>query len=188
MVAKKLLTLACAVGILACGACFLPPSPEPKPQPPPQVRIDLTGIRMIRVEVVNSSGTHHLNGADLASEVAGAITARFGARTGRPELRASTGDGQGVEDAVFKITILSESLVEEAPSAARVSGPFLIGDSATLTRRDGVVLWQETNATNRIYIPIPPSDAGEMWKDLLVEKKLETVLANHLVLRMVFSR
>lgn len=31
---KKLLPLAGVAGILACGACFLPPLPEHKPAPP----------------------------------------------------------------------------------------------------------------------------------------------------------
>jgi len=74
---------------------------------------------MIRVEVVNSSETHHLNGADLASEWAGQSQRGLGREQGGRNCGHSTGDGQGVEDAVLKITILSESLVEEAPSAAR---------------------------------------------------------------------
>jgi len=38
MVEKKLLTLAGVVGILACGACFLPPLPQHEPPPPPALR------------------------------------------------------------------------------------------------------------------------------------------------------
>jgi hypothetical protein len=180
MVEKKLLTVACAVGILACGACFLPPPPERKPQPPP-LRIDLTGITTIRVEVANGSETHRLDGADLAGEVARAMNARFGVR---PDLRAYAGVDRSDADAELKITVESEAL-EDDPT---FEGRFVIRDSATLARRDGAVLWQETNSMNRIFLQYLQGNTENVWRQPLVEKRLEAQLASRLVYRMLYVR
>lgn len=49
MLEKKLLTLASAAAIVACGACFLPPLPQHPPLPPP-VRSALQSIHRVREE------------------------------------------------------------------------------------------------------------------------------------------
>src|ERR1035438_9069294 len=73
MLEKKLLTLACAAGILACGACFLPPLPEHHRPPPLPARLALAGIQSIRVSVTNTSESHHLDPSDLALAVTKSI-------------------------------------------------------------------------------------------------------------------
>jgi hypothetical protein len=148
------------------------------------VRINLAGIKAIRVEVVNSSETHRLDGADLASEVAREINTRFGVRLERPDLRAYAGADRGNVDATLKITVEGEAL-EEDPA---FEGRFVIRDSATLTTRDDPALWQETNAVNRIFLQIPQGDTASVWEQPLVEKRVESVMARRLVYRVLYVR
>ena len=54
MFEKKMLTLCCAIGILAFGACFLPPLPQRQPPPPP-IRSGLRGLSNVEVAVANQS-------------------------------------------------------------------------------------------------------------------------------------
>jgi hypothetical protein len=55
MLNKKLLTLACAAGILVCGACGM----FDRPLPPP-MRL-FVGIHTVRVVVTNKSATHQID-------------------------------------------------------------------------------------------------------------------------------
>src|SRR5271168_4638715 len=103
MLVKKLITLACAVGILACGACFLPP---PRMHtPPPTVPPNLLGINRIRVVASNTSPTQHLDAAQLSLWLANQISgqARNATITGFSAQQAKN------EDAVLEVTILNES-------------------------------------------------------------------------------
>jgi hypothetical protein len=186
MLEKKLVTVACAAGVLGCGACFLPPLPQHKPPPPP-LRIDFGEIRNIRVEVTNASVTHRIEGARLAEEVADEINAQ-------PRIsRVSAHVGNGVEpDAVLRIVVVSESVKEDDPAMANPrSVTFFLKDSASLTNRDGGVVWQETEAGSRITRVVDGHAEG--GKDLTQTEmdqldKLDKDLSNRIVFRMFYVR
>jgi hypothetical protein len=182
MVEKKLLTLAGVVGILACGACFLPPLPQHKPVPPP-IRFGLDGVQSIRVEVANASPSHHLDPAALAQKIAETINGQ----SWKTKVNAHVGKEAGGEDAVLAITVLSES-VEPAPAAKNGRMTFLIKDSATLTRRDGTLVWRETEAGNWITHNVVEENAADAWKVPGVVDGVDRALSARLVFRMFYGR
>jgi hypothetical protein len=157
MVRKKLITLACAAGIVACGACFLPPPHEPPPPPP---RIDLSGSRAIRVEVTNASAAQHIDPADLSRWIAVSINAQR--RAGIPPARADGKAGEG--DAVLRVSIVDESLVN-APTTQGSSNAVQIQLTldATLTRPGGAIVWQETKHPYRSNGDYILSASGDSW-------------------------
>jgi len=179
MVEKKLLTLAGAVGILACGSCFLPPLPQRNPPPPP-VRMGLSGIRSIRVEVANSSPTHHLDPASLAQKIADAINEQ----SWRTKVSAYAGKEADGGDAVLAITVLSET-VEAAPLEKNVRLIFLIHDSARLTKADGIQMWWELAAGNSIQRDVVDENVADVWKEPGLADSVSRGLSKRLVFRLL---
>jgi hypothetical protein len=178
MVSKKLITLACAAGIVACGACYLPSPHEP---PPPPLRIDLSGSEAIRVEVTNASATHHFNPADLSRWIAASINAQR--RAGIPPARAG---GEAVEgDAVLRVSLVDESLVS-APTTQGSSNAVQVQLTldATLTRPDGAIVWQERKHPYRSNGDYILSASGDSWVWKSVRFWVQRDFCNLLVARM----
>lgn len=159
MLVKKVITLAGALGILACGACFLPP-PDRQP-PPPTLRQGLQGVKFIDVIVTNLSESHHL-GPDL---LAIAAVARINGETRFTGIRASTGPVTVPPDAILKIDILSERATPHVrkDSGSNMNWFFEAAFSATLTNHDGQVVWQETNKMHSIW-QVASGNEAEAWK------------------------
>jgi hypothetical protein len=111
---KKLLTLAGAIGILACGACFGPSNY--KPPPPPPIQIDLRGIHTISVEVTDTSEAHHLDATALSQRVHDVLNIY---RNGTGVTAAEPGKPP---DATLKITLLDAQAIAGPPAAERMSG------------------------------------------------------------------
>ena len=177
MVEKKLLTLACAVGILACGACFLPPAPY-RPPPP---RIELQGIQSIRVAAANVSESHHVDPSALAQAVANSVELRA-RETG---VNATAQGSAGPADAVLAITVLNESATPSPSSDKRLS--LLINISATLTRQDGAVIWRETNAPYQFSYNLRSDDSEDVWQSAFLRTWVTNMLGNRLVYRMFYG-
>ncbi|MFZ1085930.1 MAG: hypothetical protein WAN35_13275 [Terracidiphilus sp.] len=181
MVRKKLLTLAGVVGILACGACFLGPQPERTPPPaPPTIHGAFDGIQNIRVEVENTSPSHHLDSAALAQKIADTINEQ----SWTLKINAHVGKDGEKQDAVLAVTILSET-VEPATLSKSGSVTFHIKDSATLMKLQSVLQWRETEVENP-FIRFHVKDASaDLWSlpVLLdqVDKELSIKLVNRLV-------
>jgi hypothetical protein len=177
MVEKKLITLACAIGILACGACFLPPMPY-HPLPP---HLELQGIQSIRVEAANVSESHHLDPPVLANAVANSIELQ--AR----ETGVSAYDRRyaGVGAAVLQINVLSESATTSLSSDKRLS--VVINVSATLTRQDGQVIWRETDAPYRFGYNLRPDDSEDVWQSAFLRTWVTNLLGTELVHRMFYG-
>ena len=147
MFSKKLLTLACVVGILAFGGCiFIPSGPAPPPAPP---RVEFTGIQMIEVAVSNVSESHHLDSTDLAQAVVKEINDHAKYTTMKAEVQKRIG---AAGDAVLKITVLSETAVP-VPAAKTPHWTFEFKISSTLTTADGKVVWGRTNESYAVYRP-----------------------------------
>jgi hypothetical protein len=181
MVEKKLLTLAGVLGILGCGACFLPPLPQPKPAPP-HVRTGLDGVQSIRVEVVNSSPSHHLDSADLAQKIAETINQQ----SWKAKINAHVEKEEKDEDAVLIINVVSETVVPAPPSKTG-RRTFLIKDSAKLTRLDGTQVWWESEAVNWITHHIDEEKTADAWKVPDLVDDVNRALAARLVLRMFYE-
>ena len=180
MVEKKLITLACAVRILVCGACFLPPLPEHQPPPPPLPRLALAGIQSIRVSVTNTSESHHLDPLDLARAVTKSINEQAN------ETGISAYDQIYAGDAVLAITVLSESATPSTTGDKKVS--FLIDISATLTRQDGAVIWRETDAAYPFSYNLTSDHSEDAWQNAFLRTWLTNMLGTGLVHRMFHER
>jgi hypothetical protein len=182
MIEKKLLTLAGVVGILACGACFLPDLPQRQPPPPPLSGV-LDGIHDIRVEVKNASSSQHLDSADLARKIAESINEQ----SWRLKINAHDGKQAGGEDAVLAITVWRE-IVEPATPAKTGRIRFLVMDSAALTKRDGELVWRETYVENSIGRYFAREDSNDAWKDPQLVDGISKVMSIWLVNRMTNAR
>jgi|ERR1035438_1476691 hypothetical protein len=178
MVEKKLITLACAIGILACGACFLPPLPEHRPPPPPPLpqRLALAGIQSIRVSVTNTSELHRLNPSDLARAVTKSINEQVN------ETGVSAYDQRYAGDAVLEIQVLSESS-KPFPSGQK-GMVFEVTISATLTRKGGDVMWRETSVAYPIACFFAQADSSDVRNEPSVRNWVMSTLSNRLVNRM----
>lgn len=185
MLEKKILTVVSAVGILACGACFLPPLPERRPPPPP-LRLNLDGIQSIRVVATNTSESHHLDPAELEQAVAHAIKEK----TWKAGVSAYTEKEVSDADAVLRITILSETVDARGPASQANPGSMTISikDTATLTRRDGVVVWSETETENSILRHFPQASPTDAWNDSAAISSAIIAVANRIVIRMIYIR
>lgn len=157
---KKLVTAVCAAGILACGACFLPP---PRPAAPP-LAPDLRASRRIRVEVANLSPTQHIPPPRLGRTIVG----RMNDRLARAPIKARTNTDAQTGDAVLHIEILQESVASKsAPSYPRQSGvvfSFSVIFNGTLTAANGAVVWHVTNRTYTSQ-PLYVSNVAAPWDD-----------------------
>lgn len=162
---KQLITLAAILGILGCGACFLPDLIDrTPPPPPPPLRIDLQGVRTIGVAVNNDSKSPILDSMRLAQAVV--EHANYRSRQTKVRLRVRR-DG-GDEHAQLKISIVRESAVpvpQTTPGAAQ-KWALRLNISATLTARDGRVIWQETNRNRNLVPAIPAADEAEFLQKL----------------------
>ena len=162
MLVKKLITLAGALGILACGACFLPPPEDRHPPPPPLTR--KWGVKLIRVEVTNSSETHYLVADRLATATAMLINERSGA-TG---VKARAVGDPGPVDAVLAITVLREEATSHPfqNPALGATWTFQVTISANLMKSDGHSVPVETLQKNSVNQQLSTRDEAEAWKKI----------------------
>jgi hypothetical protein len=184
MIEKKLVTLGCAVGILACGACFLPPLPERKPPPPP-VLLDFKGIQKIRLEVSNASESHHLDPEALA----GWIEFRIDSDARRAGVKAFSqkNPASANADGVLKVNIVSETAAPQqgGASVAGEDWTFQIRLSAVLTKKDGEVVWSEPDGDYRFSERHAATSAGDILIYPEVRNWLTLGIGRQLVWRML---
>lgn len=181
MLDKKLLTLACAIGILACGACFLPPLPEHRPPPPL-----LQGIRRIRVVVSSSADSPCIDPAALAREIAEGFNLEISGTGVKAYVRDKAED----KDAILYIEAPG---VNGTPgSAPMASGLYMwsfeVVISATLTDPGGHVVWQEKDGSFRIFHAFPPKDLAELWSDQGYRNWLASAVGERLVKQMLHGQ
>jgi hypothetical protein len=185
MLFKKLLTLACVAGILLCGACFFPGGGPPAPPPPPPL-IDLQGVHRIEVAVTDASAASHVEPVVLAKAVAVSIDWK----TKGSGVSAQAQRRAGAGDAVLQITILSESSApvsdSHRPGIVRSMIDFSI--SASLTRRDGRVIWHETDGEYSVPILVKLEDAPGLWKADAFRDEVFYGLSDRLADRMLYAR
>ena len=187
MLEKKLVTLGCAVGILACGACFLPPLPQHEPLPPP-VRLDLKGIQRIRVEVSNNSESHHLDPNALAGWIEIRINTQ--ARGAGVKAFSQKTPASADADAVLQVTVLSETLAPDRPESTDGGEQWnvQVSLSAVLTKNDGQVVWRESNGDYRFLRSDARVDAADFWNGPGLKNWVTVETGWRLVARMLNAR
>jgi hypothetical protein len=165
MLRKQLITLSAILGILGCGACFLPNLIDrDPPPPPPPLKIDLRGVRTIGVTVSDNSGVHDLDSIQLAQMVA--EQANYRSRDTKVKLRVHR-DSRN-EDAELKIAILKESAAQVPQAAPRAPRKWALrlSISSTLVARDGRVIWQEASRNRSLTTAITAADEAEFLQKL----------------------
>jgi hypothetical protein len=184
---KKLITLIAVVGILLCGACFLPPPPRPGGQPRPapphrtQSQLDLRGSKWLRVMVTNSSATHRVDTGILEGCVADSINRHKG--SGIPA--ATPGGGASAGNAVLSISIEKESAAPEREQLSEdsITWDFDVTLSASVTRQDGVVVWVEPS---RVYqgVVLTAKD-GDPWSSGSFAARARSYICDPLAAQML---
>jgi hypothetical protein len=172
MVKEKLVTLACVLGILACGACFLPPPRPYHPPPPPPLRPSLQGVRTIAIAVSNQSESRRMNPADLATMMTHDIQfSDYGSRI------TAIGEGVADPDAHLVVAIQKETLSQEQTGVRWIVSIDVL---STLTARDGSVLWSDSHVYS-LTRPFPENEPDEVWQHI----QIQNWLAQSLVTRML---
>jgi hypothetical protein len=164
MLRKKLLTIACVVGILGCGACFLPPvNSTPHYPPPPPIREELRGIKAIRVFVDDASGAHTVDTSEVASCVAGNLDERAGQTHIKNEDRKTPRPG----DAVLQITLQKVTTTQNPPAQQENERRWSLELTidATLTGANGETLWEQKSQSYRDDGYFQSNDPVKIWKD-----------------------
>jgi hypothetical protein len=191
MLEKKLVTLAAVAGILLCGGCIFipsgsgPASPPPPPPNAPALRDGLDQIRTIAVVVTNPSESHHIAPADLAQ----AVIVRIDQYTHPYGISAESQSDSLNADAVLSIEILSESATPPDPTSGHPSWwNFEVKTSATLTGKEGKVIWQETSDDHDMTCDLKKKDAADPWKAAQLRKWPESGVGSDLVKRMMYAK
>lgn len=101
MVKKKLLTLTAVVGILACGACFLPNLPQKKaPLPPP-----LSSVHKIAIQVEDGTASNLFDPLIMSKATAD----NFNRLWKDFPVQAEAFNAGGPSDATLRITVLHKT-------------------------------------------------------------------------------
>ncbi len=195
MLEKKLVTLACAAGILACGACFGPaphqgpPASSPAWMSPPRINppkpIDLTGIPGILVKVTNAAETRHVAPQVLNRMIA----SKFNFHEHSYIPRAYTQGAPKPGDAVLQVTIVKEITgTEAAIDAQGPPGQFLdLFMDASLTKVDGTIIWSESNLHFRFGGTALWAQSPNPWSSWDFKDWLSNRVAGWLYFRIVLG-
>jgi hypothetical protein len=168
MVRKKLLTLLSVVGLLACGACFLPPPHSQPPTPPPYLR----GVDGIFLEVTDSSDPHKIDTDQLGRWTAASINARNQGRNPR----VYSGGQPKAGDAELHVSIGDEGAASKPePQSPQTRWTFTVSIAATLTAADGAVLWQKSSRQFHLNRRLLASTPELAWQSPAVAVWLRSI-------------
>lgn len=172
MLEKKLLTLACAIGILAFGACFLPPIYHNPPAPPPSLRPELSHIRTLHVRVTEASQPGHIDTDRVAKSIS-------------EEVKLLT-DGyivvtpaSSTADAVLDVTVTQENASAQTvnPASGNTIWLFEINFSSSLTTVYGAVPWKSVDDRVHFAQAISPHHSQDIWKERIIRREAPDALA-----------
>jgi hypothetical protein len=180
---KQLITLIAVVGILACGACFVPPPRPSTPRPPAPLRtqLDLRGSKRLRVTVADTSGAHHVDTAMLEGCVADSIN-----RRGMRGVPQAVGGGEAsAGDAVLSIAIEKETAAPEAQQLSddSITWDFDLTLSSSVARADGVVVWNQPSSVYQGVV-VTAKD-GDPWNPGSFGARARPYICNPLAVRML---
>jgi len=175
MLGKKLLTLACVLGILACGACF-----GPIIEHLPIVRA-LANARSIQVVVTNVSPTRHVDPSLFADALVEALNQPYQEGIEPASISATDAVQGTTADAILKVILLKESArplhdLFQPPGFWKNSVTL----SATLTSRDGRVHWSSgeitLSAESQGSLDQDNPLATRLWRNQIADDLQETML------------
>jgi hypothetical protein len=182
MLGKKLLTVACALGILALGACFGPVGEYRPPRPPMNL---FTGIQTVRVVITNSSPSHYLDPAVIQRDV----VTDFNISGNQTNVHAVIeGDG----DSTLTLDVAEEDAHQIKGNAGgkSASWQFHAVGMAKLTNREGQVLWADPNwnvSYTRAYYDIQKWNITPGWSDVVSRNRFNENLADQLFHQIAFQ-
>jgi hypothetical protein len=161
MLKKKLLTIAGVLGILACGACFLPPihTGPPAPPPPPRPIQIPADVQAVRVVVIDNSIPAQIDTQSIAASVADFIN-----RT-RSGHGIAAHAGKEAADADLEIAIAGENatLIKAWPSDGTESWSFSFRLTVLLVRNGNKVVSQRPNLPVQFQVVLPPQHPADVW-------------------------
>ena len=132
MVEKKLLTAACVAGILACGACLLPPLPQKKAPLPPA----LASVHRITIQVEDGTGNNIFDPLIMSNATASNFSQLW---SGFPVRAEGVNAGES-GDAALRITVHRETASCKGESKDKLFCSYEMIVSVTLTAADGTIL------------------------------------------------
>jgi hypothetical protein len=183
MQGKKYLTIACAAGILASGACLLPPPRQTLP-PPPLLRIDLRGVQSIRVAVTNNSETRHIDADELARWIVVEINTHKDSGTPKARLKGT----ERPNEAILRVTLLGETA---NGTSINVHGyaehMWTVNIDAVLTAGDGTVIWRQANRSYQSKGSFPVSASDDGWRNPSIRDRIGYDISQSLVKQMLFG-
>jgi hypothetical protein len=157
MIAKKLVTLAGAVGILACGACFLPPLPQHNPPPP--LSPALASVHSIAIQVENGTADNFFDPLMMSK----ATAANFNRLWKEYRVRAEAFNAGEPNDAVLRIIVVRKTTSCTPENKGIQFCSFEVIASFTFTAADGRVLQSKPEEHSKFGFWIKGNSLPETW-------------------------
>jgi hypothetical protein len=169
---KKLLTVVSVVGLLACGACFLPP---PRP-----ARIHRLRSESVYVKVTDLSQPPMVDGDEFGRSVAQDINAKMHRPTAR------FGGEVTPEDAVLQVFLLKEAATSTFVRPGASEWTLTVTIYGTMTAPSGATRGQLPSRLHRWKGTLPESTPELAWRDPTVRDWLNNV-ANDVSLSLLYG-
>jgi len=169
MLDKKLLTVGSAIGILAMGACFLPPDRSPSHPLPPYLR----SIHSIAILVEDATGESPMDSYTMSAATAGRFN-RLGAEF---PVHAAPQRVGTYSDVVLHIVVTQKSLSHVRTAGSRELWEFQISTDSTLISNNGQFLWNLPNGAVRVTRWFPADAGTPSWTDHGVTQDVANDLA-----------
>jgi hypothetical protein len=151
---KKLLTLGCAAGILACGACFLPPPHEPPPPLPP----NLAAVHTIAIQVEDTTTENRLDPVPMSE----ATARNFNRLWADFRVRAKPFGAESKSDSVLRITVRRKT-ESCSLSGGKMFCSYEMIASFTVTAADGSVLQNKAEQRSQFGLWVDAGAAHGDW-------------------------
>jgi len=155
MLEKKVLTLACMAGILACGACFLPPLPEPKPRLPPA----LASLHRIAIQVEDNTGDNLFDPVVMSRATASNFNRLW---SGFP-LHADSFGPSGLSDGTLRISVIRKSVSCSPQRERKQFCTIDMGISFTVKAADGRILQSEREQRSTFGLSLRAMSLPVTW-------------------------
>ena len=169
MLKKKVLTVACAIAIVATGACFLPPEHVPPPPLPPY----LVQVRTFAIQVQDASGKDLIDGDAMSR----AVASNFNELWKDYSVRARPFQPSGHTEATLRITLARKSASGSSTEQGKQRWNFELSASSTLTAPDGRLLWQEQDENSHFTVRLENGLPPDGWNSRIVMKQSAYSLA-----------